>query len=132
MRAAALITILLVAFVTACRPSMSTFPNDENGDVLRRMQANGDDLSKPRNIEFEYIFATEQNAKDFASDVRAAHSLKAEPSRYGERKMWQTTVTKHMLPTHQDITTWEQTLTRLAQPHGGEADGWGCFQVDKK
>ena len=73
---------------------MNTFPNDENGDVLRRMQANGDDLSKPRGIEFEFIFATEQKAKDFASDVRAAHSLKAEPSSYGERKMWQTTVTR--------------------------------------
>jgi hypothetical protein len=28
------------------------FPKDENGDVLRRMQADGDDLSKARDIDF--------------------------------------------------------------------------------
>lgn len=132
MRASMFVAILLAALMTAYRPSMSTFPNDENGDVLRRMQANGDDLSKPRDIEFEFVFATEQKAKDFAGQVRTAHGLKAEPSRYEERKMWQTEVTKHMLPTHQDITAMEQMLTRQAQAYGGKADGWGCFQVDKK
>jgi hypothetical protein len=28
------------------------FPNDENGDVLRRMHRDGDDLTKARDIEF--------------------------------------------------------------------------------
>ena len=31
------------------------FPDDENGDVLRRMAANGDDLTRPRNIDFTVV-----------------------------------------------------------------------------
>lgn len=132
MRTVALITILFAAVVTAaCRPSMNTFPNDENGDVVRRMQESGDDLSQPRDIEFQFVFGIEQKAKDFALQVRSTYSLTAEPSRYEERKIWQTTVMKHMLPTHHDISALEQSLTQLAQVYGGQADGWGCFQVDK-
>jgi hypothetical protein len=108
---------------------MTAFPNDANGDVLRRMQAGGDDLTKPRDIDFEFVFTTEQRAKDFADQVRSGQNLKPETSRYEKRNMWQTTVTKHMLPTHQDITAVEQMLTRLPQLHDGKADGWGCFMV---
>ena len=96
------------------------------------MLSDGDDLSKTRNIDLEFVFAIEQKANDFANDVRTAYSLRTETTRYKERKMWQTMVTEYMLPTRQDITTLEPTLTRLAERHGGAADGWGCLQVDKK
>jgi hypothetical protein len=42
------------------------FPDDENGDVLRRMAANGDDLSLPRNIDFTVVFPIESTAQQFA------------------------------------------------------------------
>ncbi len=71
MRVTVLIMILTAALVTACRPSMNTFPNDENGDVLRRMQADGDDLAKPRGIEFQFVFPTEQKAQDLQSRCEA-------------------------------------------------------------
>jgi|SwirhisoilCB3_FD_contig_21_14470841_length_273_multi_1_in_0_out_0_1 hypothetical protein len=31
------------------------YPNDVNGDVLRRIAAQGKDLTKPRNIDFTVI-----------------------------------------------------------------------------
>lgn len=37
--------------------NFDAFPNDANGDVLRRMEAQGDDLSRPRNVDFTVIFA---------------------------------------------------------------------------
>ena len=33
------------------------YPSDANGDVLRRLEAQGNDLSKPRNIDFTVVFA---------------------------------------------------------------------------
>jgi hypothetical protein len=132
MRVTTLVAIFLGFVVTACGPSMTTFPDDENGDVLRRMQAEGDDLSKPRDIEFQFVFKLEPNSRHFASEVQAKHGLKAETARYEERRMWQATVTKHMVPTHQEITRLEQKLTELAEAHTGEADGWGCMQVEKE
>jgi len=42
------------------------FPNDENGDVLRRLQNDGDDLTQPRNIDFTVVFPTEDASQQFA------------------------------------------------------------------
>jgi hypothetical protein len=46
-------------------------PDDENGDVLRRMVAKGDDLTRPRNIDFSVLFADEGSAEKFAEHFRS-------------------------------------------------------------
>jgi hypothetical protein len=43
------------------------FPDDENGDVLWQMLEDGDNLSKPGEIDFSVIFPTEEAALRFAS-----------------------------------------------------------------
>ncbi|HEX8810644.1 MAG TPA: ribonuclease E inhibitor RraB, partial [Terracidiphilus sp.] len=48
----------------------ATFPQDANGDVLRRLQSHGDDLTKPRDIDFTVVFPDESAAQSFADDVR--------------------------------------------------------------
>ena len=40
-------------------------------------------------------------------------------------------VVRHMVPTHAGITAFESQLAAMAQRHDGEADGWGCEQVDR-
>jgi hypothetical protein len=42
------------------------YPNDANGDVLRRMEAQGDDLTLLRDIDFTVVFAKERSARGFA------------------------------------------------------------------
>ncbi|MBD9390026.1 ribonuclease E inhibitor RraB [Agrobacterium sp. AGB01] len=37
-------------------------PDDVNGDVLRRLVAEGDNLSVPRTIDFQIIFPDEKSA----------------------------------------------------------------------
>jgi len=108
-----------------------TFPDDENGDVLRRMQDAGDDLSKPRIIDFCFVFPDRKNALEFATIVNE-REFEVCISHYDERKMWQAIVKHYMAPTHAAITALEVDLSRRAQSVGGEADGWGCMQVDKK
>jgi hypothetical protein len=110
----------------------STFPSDENGDILRRMVSQGDDLSKPRDINYSFVFSSEPEGRAFVEQVQAMPGLKTEGPRYeDEIKKWDTTVTKNMLPTHESITSLEQSLSRIAQSHSGKADGWGCFIVEK-
>jgi DNA-binding transcriptional LysR family regulator len=41
------------------------YPNDANGDALRRMEAEGDDLSRPRNIDFTVVFSNKNSAEEF-------------------------------------------------------------------
>jgi len=110
---------------------MHTFPNDANGDVLRRMEAHGDDLSKSRNVDFEFLFIDEQKARGFAEEALASQGMAGKVLLDGKSGLWQTTVTKQILPTHDGISAMERTLIRLAKPYGGKPDGWGSFQVNK-
>ena len=105
-----------------------TFPFDENGDVLRMFQRNGDDLSLPRDINFSVVFPTEVNAIEFSKllaspetrvDVERADVVPGLP--------WDVTVSRHMVPDHGAIGELEATLARQALPLGGRSDGWGCW-----
>ena len=105
------------------------FPNDENGDILRKMIKRGDDLSKSRKIDFYFVFPEEHQARNFARQVHLTPGLACEAERYEERDMWEATVTSDMVPSHQEITELENSLDKIAQLNGGEADDWGCFIV---
>ena len=97
------------------------FPSDENGDVLRRMAVAGDDLTRPRIVDFYFAFPERKQAIAFAEMVDE-RDLEVAVSYYGEREMWQTTVKRYMKPTHEEITSLELSLSEKASSLGGEAD----------
>ena len=61
----------------------TAFPDDENGDVLWQMLEDGDDLSKPREVDFPVIFPTEDAALQFAVHL-LRHAQKVSFSEYEE------------------------------------------------
>ena len=101
-------------------------PNDANGDVLRRMLQDGDDFSKARMIEFCHIFPERRQALAFA-EIVDDRELAVSISYNKQKDMWDAIVSRHMVPTHHDITTFELSLASKAESVGGGADGWGCF-----
>ena len=107
----------------------ATFPDDENGDVLRRMASRGDNLDAPRNVDFEHIFPSVEAALAFTAQVVNRTDIMS-ISWYDARSSWNVRVTMHMAPTHQGITELERLLDQVARKQGGKADGWGCMQVD--
>ena len=109
----------------------SQIPHDENGDVLRRMIGNGDDLLQARMIDFCYIFPERKQALAFAEIVDDRELQVCILYNQG-RDMWDAIVKRYMIPTHQDITAFELSLATHAELVGGEADGWGCMTVKKK
>jgi hypothetical protein len=108
--------------------SRATFPEDENGDVLRRMASCGDHLAVPRNVDFEHIFPSIEAALAFVERV-VNRSDTVSINWYEARSSWNVQVTRHMAPTHSAITALELSLDKVAREHGGQADGWGCMQV---
>lgn len=104
------------------------FPDDENGDTLRRMRANGDDLTVSRLVDFSLLFEDEAHARKFcarvASDERRCACARLDDEFGGA---WDVTVSRDMVPTHRAITEMEAFLAETAAPLGGESDGWGCF-----
>ncbi len=105
-----------------------SFPDDENGDVLRRMQRNGDDFTRPRDIDFSVVFPSELAAEEFAEGFRRSGFKVSVKQWEAERELpWDVTVTQYMLPTHAGVTEMEETLEHSAVALGGQNDGWGCF-----
>jgi hypothetical protein len=107
------------------------FPNDENGDVFRRMIQNGDDISQPHMMDFCHIFPERRQALAFA-DLVDGRDLEVCISYYKERDTWQVIVKRYMIPTYKDVAALELSLGSQAESVGGEADGWGCMTVKRK
>ncbi len=104
------------------------FPNDENGDVLRRMRANGDNLAVARTIDFAVIFPTESAALECAiSLLKSGEKVRFSAYPGNPRYPWQVEIHAVMVPTHDAITRFEQRLETLAAPLGGRNDGWGSL-----
>ncbi|GAA3766558.1 ribonuclease E inhibitor RraB [Terriglobus aquaticus] len=108
----------------------SKFPDDENGDVLRRMQAGGDDLQTARAVNFSVVFPTRTAAERFADTFRhSSFTVEVEEWDSQTGHNWDVTITRFMAPSHDAITAFEQELDELAAPLGGRNDGWGCFRL---
>ena len=105
-----------------------TFPDDLNGDVLRRLQQAGDDFSIPRDVDFSIVFPDRGRAERFAGMFRAAGYLATvQRSDVGPERPWDVTIVKHMVMTHASITGFEMELEAAASPLDGMNDGWGCI-----
>lgn len=104
-----------------------TFPNDENGAMLRQMAADGDDLSVPREIGFTFIFPTEDAALKFAV-LLLKHGQKVSFAEGGEQSelFWLVQAHPYMVPSHENISDYENLLASEADSFGGQFIAWAC------
>lgn len=103
-------------------------PNDDTGDALRRLEAEGDKLIKARDIDFSVVFPSEVAAKRFAERLRASgYVSKVYLAENMTEFPWNVNVVRHMIPSHEEISQFEMLLQECANGLGGHNDGWGCF-----
>ena len=96
------------------------FPNDDNGEVLRRMHQSGDDLSKARDIDFTVVLPSKSAAQAFGDHFHnLGYRVSAEDARTVAALPWDVVVIKHMVPTHSGIADFETVLQNVAVPLGG-------------
>lgn len=109
----------------------SEFPGDENGDVLWRMRQAGDNLAKPREIDFSVIFPTEQTALEFAVYLlRQNQKVSFAEIENNDEMPWQVQAHPVMVPSHESITQYENQLAEDAAEFSGLTDGWGAMQQE--
>jgi hypothetical protein len=107
------------------------YPNDDNGDVLRRMESHGDDLARPRNIDFTVVFPNEGSAQTFSKRFeRLGYKVSVEFTETVKAFPWDVLIVKYMKPAHQEISDFESVLQGEAEALGGRNDGWGCISYD--
>jgi hypothetical protein len=109
----------------------SEFPDDDNGDVLWKMHQEGDDLRVRREVDFSVIFPTEEAALEFAIHL-LRNEQKVSFSTYEENDdlPWQVQAHPVLIPTHENICSYENQLAEDAESLGGRNDGWGSFVQD--
>lgn len=105
------------------------FPADENGDVLWQMHLDGDDLAKPREVDFAVVFPSEEGALRFAMHLLQHQQKVSFCSREDDEEMpWQVQAHPTLAPTHDAISGYERQLGEDAAAYDGRNDGWGCMQ----
>ena len=100
--------------------------------VLQKLRAGGDDLSTPRPVNFQFLFASESNANTFAraaAEQGSTADISDNGDLLGSETPWDVNVAVHIKPDPETVWTWENRLARLAELHQGRADGWFCQRL---
>src|SRR5215813_10440846 len=103
------------------------FPDDSDGDALRRVRNTGSDLSKPMLIEFQVAAPSEAAAQNIAN---VALSLGYRARVYdspGTDGGWTCECSTRMLATHEGVLAIQRELGEISAEFGGFPDGWGTF-----
>lgn len=113
-----------------------TYPEDVDGDVLRMIAEDGNDMTKPMEVDFHVATATEESAEKVAEaadklgyetfidfdDGEDEEDLDEEVT-----EPWTCTCRKTMLLEYDAIMAAQAELDEIARPLGGYSDGWGTF-----
>ena len=104
------------------------FPDDENGNVLWQMAADGDDLTEAHEIEFSIAFQPQEQAEKCALYLlKEEQKISLFEDEEADTLEWVITIYVYMEPEYSDIIDIEEWFTKIAEQHGGEYDGWGCM-----
>lgn len=108
-----------------------TFPNDENGDVLRELQKKGIDFSISHKADFFAIFRTKEMAdivaKQYLSDSFPNEDIVVIETRPAEAGGMELELGVKMLITHENVTNFEKRLAERVSHQDGYLDGWGVL-----
>jgi hypothetical protein len=100
------------------------YPDDADGDALRRVAAMGADMSRPMEIDF-FVVVPDREAGEAVARLAARAGYRTELVHDEEDDAWDCYCSRRMLPTHEGVVTAQHELDQLGRPFGGRSDGWG-------
>jgi hypothetical protein len=114
---------------------MSTdYPDDSDGDALRRVAAGGSNMSEPMDIDFQIAAPDEATAKRIGDQAaRLAYRVSIYFDDLKDEGIedvddpWTCECSKHMVPTYDAIIAAQVELDAIARLFGSHMDGWGTF-----
>jgi hypothetical protein len=104
----------------------AAWPDDLDGDVLRRMQIKGFDFAKAVDIDFNVDFDTWPPAEGFVSILGSRYSqMKLYPLAFGDGGYILLGI--NAVLTYELVVSEQKTLSELAAPFGGICESWGVL-----
>ena len=101
------------------------YPADADGDALRRIQADGSDMSKPMDIDFAVAVPSEEAGNQVAHQV-TSRGYRASVERDSSGG-WTCYCTRSMVPAYDALMAAQRELDEISAPVEGYSDGWGSF-----
>jgi len=102
------------------------YPDDADGDALRRVERDGSDMTRPMEIDFAVAVPCEA-AGHAVAKLAADIGYRPRLARDAEVGAWTCYCTRTLVPTYAALVDAQAELDRLAGPIGGASDGWGTF-----
>lgn len=104
----------------------SPYPNDADGDALRRVVSLGADMSRRMDIDF-FVAVPNRTSGEVIAALAAQVGYRTRQVYDEEDDAWTCYCTKSMLATHEGVVEAQRELDMLSEPHSGYTDGWGTF-----
>jgi len=105
----------------------AVFPDDATGDVLWGMSQQGDDLEQVREVEFAFLFTTEENALKFGELLLVnRQKVMLSDNEDSAEHPYEILVSVPLVPHYQDIVDYQTLLMEHASPLNGVSGGWCC------
>jgi hypothetical protein len=101
------------------------YPDDADGDALRRVAQDGSDMSKPMDIDFA-VAAPDEDSSNAIAQAARVQGYRTDVHR-GDDGKWSCYCTRTMIATYDEVVRVQAELDALSRPLGGHADGWGTF-----
>jgi hypothetical protein len=99
------------------------YPDDADGDALRRVAGDGSRMSDPMLVDVFVAFPNRVAAYAFASAASAAeYAVKIEMEEQGLETCY---CSRFMVLSYSSIVGMQLELSELAMKFGGQVDGWG-------
>jgi len=106
-------------------PSPTQYQMIMNSRVIRNLEQNGDDLTKERMVDHWIYFESEDDMKNYISEIEA-QGFTVIDSHQNEEKLYVLNVGRVDKVDFQSVNEYTLYLWELAGSHNGDYDGWGC------
>ena len=120
---------------------MSQYPDDEDGEVLKKLADSGIDMDSPLNVEFMVHSPNEASSTKIVNAMnKAGYETEIDfdegELEEGEEQTkeneefwpsWTVYAQVKIVPEYNIIIRIQNELDKLAEPFGGKSDGWGVL-----
>jgi len=100
----------------------SDYPDDADGEVLRRVAQDGSDMSAPMEIDFTIEAPNESVAKTLSAVIAArGYSPRIHHDEDGSVSLY---CALTMVATYEGVIAKQHELNEICEPYGAACDGW--------
>ena len=104
-----------------------TWPQDADGDVFRRLEADGFDFDVAYEIDFNIDFESWPPARELVNMLSKQYPRVREHAPDGEGRGYLSFVVEAKL-TYELVVFIQSSVSELAAPYGGVCESWGVMQ----